>query len=55
MNWFVVLVIAISVPYVVDWAGDDRVGYIFVFLGGVTVLGTFFVICQMKETMNKTP
>ena len=55
MNWFVVLVIAIVTPYIVDWAGDDHVGYIFLFLGGVTVISTLFVFCQMKETMGKSP
>jgi len=48
MNWTVNLGIAIGTPYLIDAVGDDNVGYIFIFLGAITFLGTLFIKCFMK-------
>jgi len=50
LNWLVNLVISIAIPYVVQAIGDDNIGYIFITVGGLTVLGTLFMACFMKET-----
>lgn len=55
MNWVVNLGIAIGTPYLVKAVGDDKVGYIFIVLGVITLLGTLFISIFMKETRNKTP
>ena len=55
MNWVVNLGIAIGTPYLVSAVGDDKVGYIFMVLGVITLLGTLFISIFMKETRNKTP
>ena len=55
MNWVVNLGIAIGTPYLVSAVGDDKVGYIFMVLGVITLLGTIFISIFMKETRNKTP
>jgi predicted MFS family arabinose efflux permease len=55
MNWVVNLGIAIGTPYLVKAVGDNNVGYIFIVLGVITLLGTLFISIFMKETRNKTP
>ena len=51
LNWFMSLVISISIPLLVKVMD---IGYIFLFLGICTVLGTLFIIFLMEETKDKT-
>lgn len=38
-----------------DAPNDEGIAYLFVGFGGLTVLGTVFVMCFMKETKGKSP
>lgn len=51
LNWFLSLVVSISIPLLVK-AMD--IGYIFLFLGVCTTIGTLFILFFMEETMGKT-
>ena len=51
LNWFMSLVISISIPLLVKVMD---IGYIFLFLGICTVVGTLFIIFFMEETKDKT-
>ena len=48
------LIISIICPKLVDAIGEDHIGYIFIACGGLTLLGTLFLVFYMKETMGKT-
>jgi hypothetical protein len=48
------LIISIICPKLVDAIGEDHIGYIFIVCGGLTCIGTIFLVCFMKETMGKT-
>ena len=52
MNWIVNLAVAIGTPPLTDAV---PIGYIFLALGVITLLGTFYILIFMKETRNKTP
>ena len=45
------------VPVLIDAFGGDNkgAGWLFIGCGGLTALGTFFIIAYMKETKGKTP
>ena len=34
---------------------SEGIAYLFVSFGGITVLGTIFIFCFMKETKGKSP
>jgi len=54
-NWMMNLIISIITPTVVDAIGEEHIGYIFIICGGLTFIGTLFLVVYMKETMGKTP
>ena len=54
LNWTVNLVISIITPSLINAIGSDNVGWIFIVMGGFTVLGTVFMFFFMLETRNKT-
>lgn len=51
MNWVISLIVAIITPIITN---DESIGYIFLVMGGFTVLGTLFIIFFMKETKGKS-
>jgi len=53
-NWMMNLIISIICPPLVSAIGDDNIGYIFISTGGLTLIGTIFLVVYMKETMGKT-
>jgi len=55
LNWLINLLISLSIPSIVDMIGDANIGYIFIFVGGCTTLGTLFIAIFMKETKGKSP
>jgi MFS family permease len=58
MNWVFNLIISACVPSIIDKLNEDgqnRTGYIFLFVGVLSTFGTIFMICFMKETRGKTP
>ena len=55
LNWTINLVISVVIPGLVKDIGDANIGWIFIFCGGTTVLGTLFIALFMKETKGKTP
>ena len=54
LNWSINLIVSIIVPGLVKSIGDANIGWIFIFVGGTTTLGTVFIASQMKETKGKT-
>ena len=52
INWIVKLAVAIGTPSLTDAV---PIGKIFLALGVITLLGTFYILIFMKETRNKTP
>ena len=54
LNWSVNLITSLIVPSLVKSIGDDNIGWIFIFVGGTTTLGTVFIASQMKETKGKS-
>lgn len=54
MNWIINFMIALLTPIIVDAVGEDKVGYIFIVMGGFTVVGTVYIMIFMKETRGKT-
>lgn len=54
LNWIINLAISLSIPTIVDKIGDENIGYIFIFVGGCTTLGSIFIAIFMKETKGKT-
>jgi len=49
------LIISAVAPPLVKKIGTDKVGWIFVTTGCLTLCGTAFIFVFMKETMGKTP
>ena len=55
LNWLMNLVISIITPGLVKAIGDENIGFIFISVGGLTVLGTIFIFFFMQETRGKSP
>jgi len=54
MNWLINLIISAITPPLIDAIGEDKIGYIFITVGLLTVLGSLFIAIFMKETKGKT-
>ena len=54
LNWCMNLIISIICPKLVAAIGKEHIGYIFIACGGLTCIGTLFLVVFMKETMGKT-
>ena len=54
LNWVINLIISVVIPGLVKDIGPDNIGWIFIFCGGTTVLGTLFIAFFKKETKGKT-
>ena len=54
LNWCINLIISLITPSLIKTIGEENIGYIFIVMGGFTVLGTLFIITFMKETRGKT-
>lgn len=48
------LIISLVAPWLVGQLGAANVGWIFIVCGGLTLLGTLFIVVYMKETAGKT-
>ena len=48
------LIISLVAPWLVGKLGSANVGWIFIVCGGLTLLGTLFIVAYMKETAGKT-
>ena len=55
LNWTMNLLVSYFTKDLVDWVGDDRVGWLFIGAAGFTTIGTFIIAIFMKETKGKTP
>ena len=51
LNWFLSLVISVSIPLMIKVM---QIGWIFLIFGVLTIIGTLIVIIFMKETRGKT-
>ena len=49
--WFFALVVSLALPIAIK---AMHIGYIFLFLGAITFLGTIYIVMKMKETMGLT-
>uniref|UniRef100_A0A7S3IZB7 Major facilitator superfamily (MFS) profile domain-containing protein n=1 Tax=Strombidium inclinatum TaxID=197538 RepID=A0A7S3IZB7_9SPIT len=54
VNWVMSLGISMVTPSLLRAIGDDNIGYIFIVMGGCTLVGSLFAIKFMKETRGKT-
>ena len=57
LNWLMNLGISWFVPSLIDTFGGDNIGagWLFIGCGGLTTIGTLFILAYMKETMGKSP
>jgi SP family facilitated glucose transporter-like MFS transporter 8 len=54
INWCVSLVISAIIPHIIEAIGQENIGWIFIFVGVMSVLGLIFQIIFMLETRGKT-
>jgi hypothetical protein len=49
------LVISLITPSLIDKIGEDNIGYIFMTVGVLTLIGSIFMYSFMIETMGLSP
>ena len=52
--WFLMLIVAFSTPFFIEATGPGNEGWIFIFYGAITFVGTLFLFIFMEETKDKT-
>jgi len=55
LNWLGGLAVSALIPGLIDTIGEENIGYIFITVGGCTVLSVLFIAVFMKETKGKSP
>ena len=54
LNWGINLLISYYIPIIKAKIGDEKVGYIFIFMGGTSFIGSAFIAFFVIETKGKS-